>query len=164
VHPCNECVSDLPVYSVSIDIELRLAGTKNGPWGYLKRHWVRSKKTSPSSRPANVSGGTSTGICGVNFPLVRYLLYFYWLDFEPEIDIWWLVWGIFIVAIIERDNLMDESKRWFNMFSLIFELVSAFAGIGLSLGFLGVHNFAYHGRARLIDYVYYRITFPWSGR
>jgi Trk-type K+ transport system membrane component len=48
------------------------------------------------------------------------------------------VWGIFIVAIVERENLVDESKRWFNMFSLIFEMVSAFAGIGLSLGFPGV--------------------------
>lgn len=56
---------------------------------------------------------------------------------QLSIDIWWLVWGIFIVAIIERGNLMDQSKRWFNMFSLIFELVSAFAGIGLSLGFPG---------------------------
>jgi Trk-type K+ transport system membrane component len=61
-------------------------------------------------------------------------------DFELEIDIWWLVWGIFIVAIVERGNLMDESKRWFNMFSIIFEMVSAFAGIGLSLGFPGVRQ------------------------
>jgi Trk-type K+ transport system membrane component len=38
---------------------------------------------------------------------------------------------------------MDESKRWFSMFSLIFELVSAFAGIGLSLGFPGVHQFPF---------------------
>jgi Trk-type K+ transport system membrane component len=60
-----------------------------------------------------------------------------------ELDIWWLVWGIFIVAIIERENLIDESKRWFNMFALIFELVSAFAGTGLSLGFPGVHLFQF---------------------
>lgn len=50
------------------------------------------------------------------------------------LDIWWLVWGIFIVTIVERSNLMDESKRWFNMFAVILELVSAFGGIGLSLG------------------------------
>ncbi|KAF9458719.1 cation transport protein-domain-containing protein [Collybia nuda] len=54
---------------------------------------------------------------------------------QLSIDIWWLVWGIFIVAIVERDNLMNEAKPWFNMFSILFELVSAFGGIGLSLGF-----------------------------
>jgi len=54
------------------------------------------------------------------------------------IDIWWLVWGVFIVAIIERDNLLDESKKWFDLFRVLFELVSAFGGIGLSLGFPSV--------------------------
>jgi Trk-type K+ transport system membrane component len=48
------------------------------------------------------------------------------------------VWGIFFVAIAERDNLMDVTKEWLNMFSIIFELVSAFGGIGLSLGFPNV--------------------------
>lgn len=62
-----------------------------------------------------------------------------------ELDIWWLVWGIFIVAIVERENLIDESKRWFSMFALIFELVSAFAGIGVSLGFPGVHRQLFYG-------------------
>ena len=46
---------------------------------------------------------------------------------------------------------MDESKRWFNMFSLIFELVSAFAGIGLSLGFPGVHRFRFFGLETFFD-------------
>jgi Trk-type K+ transport system membrane component len=50
------------------------------------------------------------------------------------IDIWWLVWGVFLVAIIERNNLLDESKKWFDIFRILFELVSAFGGIGLSLG------------------------------
>lgn len=29
---------------------------------------------------------------------------------------------------------MDEEKKWFDLFRVIFELVSAFGGIGLSLG------------------------------
>lgn len=56
------------------------------------------------------------------------------------IDIWWLVWGVFLVAIIERDSLLDESKKWFDLFRVLFELVSAFAGIGLSLGFPSVRR------------------------
>jgi len=63
---------------------------------------------------------------------------------QLSIDLWWLVWGIFIIAIIERGSLTDINKPWFNIFSLIFELVSAFAGIGLSLGFPG-DNFSLSG-------------------
>ena len=50
------------------------------------------------------------------------------------VDIWWLVWAVFIVAIIERKNILDEDKKWFDLFRVLFELVSAFGGIGLSLG------------------------------
>lgn len=39
---------------------------------------------------------------------------------------------------------MDVSKEWFNMFSIIFELVSAFGGIGLSLGFPNVRFFLHY--------------------
>lgn len=39
-----------------------------------------------------------------------------------------------LIAILERKNLMDEELKWFDMFRIIFELVSAFGGIGLSLG------------------------------
>ena len=45
---------------------------------------------------------------------------------------------MFIIAIIERKNLLDESMKWFNLFRVLFELVSAFGGIGLSLGFPSV--------------------------
>lgn len=53
-------------------------------------------------------------------------------------DIWWLVWGVFLVAIVERNNLLDQDKKWFDLFRILFELVSAFGGIGLSLGFPSV--------------------------
>lgn len=29
---------------------------------------------------------------------------------------------------------MDDNKKWFDLFRIIFELVSAFGGIGLTLG------------------------------
>ncbi|KAJ6476359.1 potassium transporter [Mycena sanguinolenta] len=74
--------------------------------------------------------------------LGRYLKWH--LERQISIDIWWLVWGVFLVAIIERHNLLDEDKKWFDMFRLLFELVSAFAGIGLSLG-LPTDNFSFSG-------------------
>ncbi|TFK62975.1 TrkH-domain-containing protein [Pluteus cervinus] len=63
---------------------------------------------------------------------------------QLSIDIWWLVWAVFVIAIIERDNLLDEEKKWFDMFRVLFELVSAFSGIGLSLGFPS-DNFSFVG-------------------
>jgi Trk-type K+ transport system membrane component len=48
------------------------------------------------------------------------------------------VWGVFLVSIIERNNLMDDSKEWFDLFRVLFELVSAFGGIGFSFGFPSV--------------------------
>ncbi|KAJ7586206.1 potassium transporter [Mycena floridula] len=66
---------------------------------------------------------------------------------QLSIDIWWLVWGVFLVAIIERHDLLDESKKWFDLFHVLFELVSAFGGIGLSLG-VPYDNFSFAGAMR----------------
>jgi hypothetical protein len=34
-------------------------------------------------------------------------------------DIWWLVWGIWLICIIERGKLMDPAKvSWFNIFRI----------------------------------------------
>ena len=44
--------------------------------------------------------------------------YFGWhLRRQVAYDVWWLVWGIFLVCIIERTKLMDEENApWFNLF------------------------------------------------
>ncbi|KXN90409.1 Low-affinity potassium transport protein [Leucoagaricus sp. SymC.cos] len=74
--------------------------------------------------------------------------YLYWhFRRQMSIDIWWLVWGVFFVAVVERNNLMDEDKKWFDLFRVIFELVSAFGGIGLSLGFPD-DNYSFAGAMR----------------
>ncbi|GJJ14171.1 hypothetical protein Clacol_008432 [Clathrus columnatus] len=66
---------------------------------------------------------------------------------QLSIDIWWIVWGVFFVCIIERANLLDENKKWFDVFRVIFEVVSAFGGIGLSLG-IPTENFSFSGALR----------------
>ncbi|ESK82474.1 potassium transporter [Moniliophthora roreri MCA 2997] len=66
---------------------------------------------------------------------------------QMSVDIWWLVWGVFIVTIIERNNLLDPDKKWFDLFRVLFELVSAFGGIGLSLG-VPYDNFSFVGAMR----------------
>ncbi|TCD68599.1 low affinity potassium transporter [Steccherinum ochraceum] len=72
--------------------------------------------------------------------------YFGWhLRRQVTYDIWWLVWGIFLICIIERTKIMDDDNApWFNLFRIIFELVSAFGGIGLTLG-IPTENYSFAG-------------------
>ncbi|KAK0493448.1 potassium transporter [Armillaria luteobubalina] len=81
-------------------------------------------------------------------PRQRVTRYLGWhLRRQMSDDIWWLFWGILLVTIIERGNIMDEDKKWFDLFRVIFEVVSAFSGIGLSLG-LPSDNMSFVGAMR----------------
>ncbi|EEB90594.1 hypothetical protein MPER_11175, partial [Moniliophthora perniciosa FA553] len=63
-------------------------------------------------------------------------------------DMWWLCLGLFLVCIIERSNLEDENNAtWFNIFNIIFEIVSAYGTVGLSLGAPMV-NYSFSGTLR----------------
>jgi len=70
---------------------------------------------------------------------------------QVALDTWWLAWGIFFTCIIERGKLMDPEKAsWFNISRITFEMVSAFAGIGLTLG-LPTDNFSFSGEFRVLS-------------
>ncbi|KAJ3972950.1 cation transport protein-domain-containing protein [Lentinula raphanica] len=61
---------------------------------------------------------------------------------QLSFDMWWLGLALFLVCIIERPNLDDESKAtWFNIFNIVFELTSAYGTVGLSLGIPTVRSF-----------------------
>ncbi|KAH6913933.1 potassium transporter [Coprinopsis sp. MPI-PUGE-AT-0042] len=60
-------------------------------------------------------------------------------------DMWWIVLGLFLVCIIESGNLNNPEKYgWFNVFNILFELVSAYGIVGLSLG-VPHANFSFSG-------------------
>ncbi|KZT38268.1 TrkH-domain-containing protein [Sistotremastrum suecicum HHB10207 ss-3] len=70
---------------------------------------------------------------------------------QLSFDLWWLVVGIWLVAIIERDKIMDEDNfSWFNIFRIIFELVSAYGTIGLTLG-IPTENYSFSGACRTLS-------------
>ncbi|KAF8806550.1 TrkH-domain-containing protein [Phlegmacium glaucopus] len=55
--------------------------------------------------------------------------------FSILFDMWWLALALFFSCIIERSKLENpDDFEWFNIFSIIFELVSAYGTVGLSLG------------------------------
>ncbi|KAI8986131.1 TrkH-domain-containing protein [Trametes punicea] len=59
---------------------------------------------------------------------------------QLSFDMWWLAGSLFLLCIIERANLTNASKQsYFNIFALLFELVSAYGTVGLSLGIPGVN-------------------------
>ncbi|KAH9944580.1 TrkH-domain-containing protein [Amylocystis lapponica] len=67
---------------------------------------------------------------------------------QLSFDMWWLGMALFLVCIIERDNLEDDEKAtWFNIFTILFELVSAYGTVGLSLG-LPYANYSFSGALR----------------
>ncbi|KAI0367488.1 TrkH-domain-containing protein [Pilatotrama ljubarskyi] len=72
--------------------------------------------------------------------------YFGWhLRRQLAFDIWWLVFAILAICIIERTKIMDDANApWFNVFRIVFELVSAFGGIGLTLG-IPTQNYSFSG-------------------
>ncbi|KAL0950517.1 hypothetical protein HGRIS_007326 [Hohenbuehelia grisea] len=60
-------------------------------------------------------------------------------------DMWWLGLALFLVCVIERRNLTEEANAtWFNIFSITFDLVSAYGSVGLSLG-LPTQNYSFSG-------------------
>ncbi|ORY31209.1 cation transport protein-domain-containing protein [Naematelia encephala] len=66
-------------------------------------------------------------------------------------DIWWLGFALWLVCIIERRHLNDAADyEWFNIFNIIFELVSAYGTVGLSLG-VGNDNYSLSGSFRKLS-------------
>ncbi|KAJ9092436.1 hypothetical protein QFC21_006818 [Naganishia friedmannii] len=68
-------------------------------------------------------------------------------------DVWWLATALWLVCIIERGQINNEANSsWFSIFNIIFELVSAYGTVGLSLG-VGYDNFSLVGAMRPLSKV-----------
>ncbi|OCH90614.1 hypothetical protein OBBRIDRAFT_793172 [Obba rivulosa] len=64
---------------------------------------------------------------------------------QLSFDMWWLGFALFLVCIVERGSLDDPSKQtWFSIFTILFELVSAYGTVGLSLG-VPYANYSFSG-------------------
>ncbi|KZT72263.1 hypothetical protein DAEQUDRAFT_26204 [Daedalea quercina L-15889] len=64
---------------------------------------------------------------------------------QLSFDMWWLGLALVLVCIIEKDGLEDDSTAtWFNIFRTIFEIVSAYGTVGLSLG-VPYDNYSFSG-------------------
>lgn len=54
---------------------------------------------------------------------------------QLSFDLWFVFLGFFLIAIIEGARLENTNEYAFSLFSVLFEIVSAYGTVGLSLGF-----------------------------
>lgn len=54
---------------------------------------------------------------------------------QLSFDLWYVFLGLFIIAIAEGGRLRDPKQPAFQMFAVLFEIVSAYGTVGLSLGY-----------------------------
>ena len=54
---------------------------------------------------------------------------------QLSFDLWFLFLGLFIICICENDKIKNENMPDFNIFAILFEIVSAYGTVGLSLGY-----------------------------
>ena len=57
---------------------------------------------------------------------------------QLSFDLWYVFLGLFLVCIIEGDRIQDVNEPSFNIFACLFEIVSAYGTVGLSLGYPGI--------------------------
>ncbi|KZV69989.1 hypothetical protein PENSPDRAFT_651888 [Peniophora sp. CONT] len=69
---------------------------------------------------------------------------------QLSFDMWWLGVSLFLVCIIERHQLNDENAYYFDIFAIVFELVSAYGTVGLSLG-LPFANYSLSGKLSVLS-------------
>lgn len=58
---------------------------------------------------------------------------------QLSFDLWFIFLGLFIICIAEKSKL-DQHNWRFSIFAILFEIVSAYGTVGLSLGFPGVNQ------------------------
>jgi Trk-type K+ transport system membrane component len=54
---------------------------------------------------------------------------------QLSFDLWYIFLGMFIIAIAEGGKLQNTNQYAFTLFSVLFEIVSAYGTVGLSLGY-----------------------------
>ncbi|CCF58799.1 hypothetical protein KAFR_0F02020 [Kazachstania africana CBS 2517] len=59
---------------------------------------------------------------------------------QLSFDLWFLFLGLFIICICEDGKIRDTSKPDFNVFAILFEVVSAYCTVGLSFGYTNTYE------------------------
>lgn len=69
---------------------------------------------------------------------------------QLSFDLWYVFLGLFIIAIVEGDRLRQNHDPSFQLWSVLFEVVSAYGTVGLSMGYPGI-NTSFVGEFKVIS-------------
>jgi potassium uptake Trk family protein len=70
---------------------------------------------------------------------------------QLSFDLWYIFLGLFIIAIVEADRLESSADNYaFSLFAVLFEIVSAYGTVGLSLGYPNT-NASFSAQFRVIS-------------
>lgn len=69
---------------------------------------------------------------------------------QLSFDLWFVFLGFFLIAIIEGSRLDNINEYAFSLFSVLFEIVSAYGTVGLSQGYPG-SNTSFSGQFRTLS-------------
>lgn len=69
---------------------------------------------------------------------------------QLSFDLWFVFLGFFLIAIIEGARLENTNEYAFSLFSVLFEIVSAYGTVGLSLGYPGF-NTSFSGQFKALS-------------
>lgn len=58
---------------------------------------------------------------------------------QLSFDLWFVFLGFFLIAVIEGTRLQNTNDYTFTLFSVLFEIISAYGTVGLSLGYPGIN-------------------------
>lgn len=69
---------------------------------------------------------------------------------QLSFDLWYVFLGLFLIAIIEGDRVENTNEYAFTLFSILFEIISAYGTVGLSLGYPTI-NASFSGEFRTLS-------------
>ncbi|KAJ5683626.1 hypothetical protein N7462_006791 [Penicillium macrosclerotiorum] len=69
---------------------------------------------------------------------------------QLSFDLWYVFLGLFIITIAEGSRLQSASDYSFQIFTVLFEVVSAYGTVGLSFGYPGV-NTSFSGQFNVVS-------------
>lgn len=69
---------------------------------------------------------------------------------QLSFDLWFIFLGMFIIAIVEGARIENTNEYAFTLFSVLFEIVSAYGTVGLSLGYPTI-NASFSGEFKIIS-------------
>lgn len=100
-------------------------------------HSRRKSKNKKKKKPKNNRNNSSESVISQTNPDKVTAKSFIGAHLRKQLsfDLWFLFLGLFIICICENDKIKDDAMANFNIFSILFEIVSAYGTVGLSLGY-----------------------------